>query len=90
MDKKVIAKALNARKIKPGQIKLICIEDSNTKGVYEVWCSLRNWRIVGYMTPFKKLFTTNDKEQALEYAQIVQEIDRKNPIIKDLTRGEAP
>lgn len=28
----------------------------------------------------------NDKEQAEEYARIVQEIDKTNPIIKDLTR----
>lgn len=86
MDKKVIAKALNARHIKPGHIKLISIEDSSTMGVYEIWCSLRNWRVAGYLTPFKKLLTTNDKEQAHEYARIVQEIDKTNPIIKDLTR----
>lgn len=86
MDKKVIAKALNARHIKPGYIKLISIEDSGTRGTYEVWCSLRNWRIAGYLTPWRKLFTTNDKEQAEEYARIVQEIDKTNPIIKDLAR----
>lgn len=90
MDKKVIAKSLNSRHIKPGHIKLISIENSAAMGIYEVWCSVRNWKIEGYLTPFKKLFTTNDREQALEYAQIVQEIDKTNPIIKDLTRGDAP
>lgn len=90
MDKKVIAKSLNSRRIKPGHIKLISIESSATTGIYEVWCSVRNWKIEGYLTPFKKLFTTNSKEQAEEYARIVQEIDKTNPIIKDLTRGDAP
>lgn len=90
MDKKVIAKSLNSRNIKPGHIKLISIENGTHIGIYEVWCSVRNWRTEDYLTPFKKLFTTNDREQALEYAQIVQEIDRTNPIIKDLTRGDIP
>lgn len=90
MDRKVIAKSLNSRHIKPGHIKLISIENSTHSGIFEVWCSVRNWRTEGYLTPFKKLFTTNDREQALEYARIVQEIDRTNPIIKDLTRGDIP
>lgn len=90
MDKKVIAKSLNEMRIKPGYIKVITVENSTHKGIYEVWASVRDWRREGYLTPFKTLFITDDKEQALEFARIVQEIDKTNPIIKDLTRGDTP
>lgn len=82
MDKKAIAKSLNSRRIKPRHIKIITIENNSARTIYEVWCSVRNWRIEGYLTPFKKLYTADSKELALEYARIVQEIDKTNPNYK--------
>ena len=88
MDKKIIADALRYRNIRPSYIRCITVEVNGRFKHYEVWCSIKCYRELDLMTPFKKLYDAAGYDDALSFAQTLKEMCDDDTIFKDLTKRE--
>lgn len=88
MDKKIIDAALRQRNIRTSYIRCITVETNGRFKHYEVWCSIKCYRELDLLTPFKKLYDAVDYDDALSFAQTLKTMCDNDTIFKDLTKRE--